>query len=46
MQAPQPASSGYAQATEGLRMHYEIYGKGDPIVVLAGGFGDASSMQR
>jgi pimeloyl-ACP methyl ester carboxylesterase len=46
MQAPQPASSGYAQATEGLRVHYEIYDKGDPIVVLAGGFGDASSMQQ
>ena len=46
MQAPQPTSSGYAEAAEGLRVHYEIYGKGNPIVVLAGGFGDANSMQQ
>jgi pimeloyl-ACP methyl ester carboxylesterase len=39
-------SGGYAEAAEGLRVHYEIYGKGEPIVVLAGGFGDASSMQQ
>jgi pimeloyl-ACP methyl ester carboxylesterase len=42
--APEPTSSGYAEAAEGLRVHYEIYGKGDPIVLMAGGFGDASSM--
>ena len=42
--APRPKSSGYAQAAEGLRVHYEIYGDGEPIVVLAGGFGDSSSM--
>jgi pimeloyl-ACP methyl ester carboxylesterase len=41
---PKPASSGYANSTEGLRVHYEIYGKGEPIVLMAGGFGDASSM--
>ena len=41
---PASASSGYATAAEGLRVHYEIYGKGEPIVVMAGGFGDAASM--
>ena len=40
------ARSGHADAAEGLRVHYEIYGKGEPIVVLAGGFGDASSMTQ
>ena len=37
MQELEPASSGYAEATEGLRLYYEIYGEGEPIVVLAGG---------
>lgn len=41
-----PARSGYADAAEGLKVHYEIYGEGDPIVVMAGGFGDASSMME
>jgi len=41
-----PAQSGQADAAEGLRVHYEIYGKGEPIVVLAGGFGDSSSMTK
>ncbi len=41
-----PASSGYANAAEGLRVYYEIYGKGEPIVLMAGGFGDASSMMQ
>lgn len=39
-----PAKTGYAEAAEGLRVYYEIHGKGEPIVVLAGGFGDATSM--
>lgn len=43
---PKPASSGYATSSEGLKVHYEIYGQGDPIVVMAGGFGDASSMMQ
>jgi pimeloyl-ACP methyl ester carboxylesterase len=43
---PAPASKGYAQAAEGLRVYYEIYGKGEPIVLLAGGFGDISSMAQ
>jgi pimeloyl-ACP methyl ester carboxylesterase len=46
VQSIQPDSSGYADSSEGLRVYYEIYGKGDPIVVMAGGFGDASSMMQ
>ena len=45
-QPPKPAASGYAPAAEGLQVHYEIYGQGEPIVVMAGGFGDASSMMQ
>jgi pimeloyl-ACP methyl ester carboxylesterase len=45
-QLPQPASTGYAEAAEGLRVHYEVYGQGEPIVVMAGGLGDASSMTQ
>lgn len=45
-QVPEPNSSGYAESAEGLRIHYEIYGQGDPIVVMAGGFGHASSMAQ
>ena len=41
-----PTSTGYAVAAEGLKVYYEIYGKGEPIVVLAGGFGDVSSMTQ
>jgi pimeloyl-ACP methyl ester carboxylesterase len=41
-----PTSTGYANAAEGLRVYYEIYGKGEPIVLMAGGFGDASSMMQ
>jgi pimeloyl-ACP methyl ester carboxylesterase len=33
----EPTSSGYAEAAEGLRVYYETYGEGEPIVVLAGG---------
>lgn len=42
----QPAKTGYAEAAESLRVYYEIYGDGDPIVVMAGGFGDTSSMMQ
>jgi pimeloyl-ACP methyl ester carboxylesterase len=45
-QLPAPVSKGYAQAAEGLRVYYEIYGKGEPIVVMAGGFGDIGSMAQ
>jgi pimeloyl-ACP methyl ester carboxylesterase len=39
-------SKGYAVAAEGLQVYYEVHGKGEPIVVLAGGFGDVSSMAK
>lgn len=39
-----PATSGYADAAENLRVHYEVFGKGEPIVVMPGAFGDSSSM--
>jgi hypothetical protein len=29
-----------------LRVYYELYGKCEPIVVLAGAFGDSSSMAQ
>lgn len=35
-QEMRPTSSGYA-AAEGLEIYYEVYGEGEPIVVLAGG---------
>jgi pimeloyl-ACP methyl ester carboxylesterase len=41
-----PVTKGYAPSSEGLKVYYEIYGKGDPIVVMAGGFGDVSSMMH
>ena len=41
-----PSSKGYADAAEGLRVYYEIHGKGEPIVVMAGGLGDTSSMAQ
>lgn len=46
VQAPKPTSSGYAEAAEGLRVHYEVYGQGEPIVVMPGAFGDSSSMTQ
>jgi pimeloyl-ACP methyl ester carboxylesterase len=39
-------SSGHAPSSEGLRVHYETFGKGEPIVVMAGGFGDSQSMTQ
>jgi pimeloyl-ACP methyl ester carboxylesterase len=44
--AADPVSKGYAPSAEGLQVYYSIYGKGDPIVVMAGGFGDATSMMQ
>ena len=46
VQAPKPTSSGYAEAAEGLRVYYEIYGQGEPIVVMPGGLMDISSMAQ
>lgn len=37
VQKMRPMSSGYAGAVEGLEIYYEVYGEGEPIVVLAGG---------
>lgn len=37
-------NKGYAPAADGLQVYYEIHGKGEPIVVLAGGFGGVDSM--
>lgn len=45
-EAVQPAKSGRAPAAEGLGVYYEVYGEGEPIVVMAGGFGDTSSMMQ
>lgn len=36
-QPSQPAESGYAEVN-GLKMYYEVYGKGKPIVLLHGSF--------
>jgi pimeloyl-ACP methyl ester carboxylesterase len=41
-----PTGTGHAEAAEGLRVYYEIHGTGEPIVVLAGGLGDISSMAQ
>ena len=46
MQAPKPHRTGHAEAAEGLRVYYEVYGEGEPIVVLAGGLMDTSSMAQ
>jgi pimeloyl-ACP methyl ester carboxylesterase len=43
---PQPTSTGYAEAAEGLRVYYEVYGEGEPIVVLPGGLMDIRSMAQ
>jgi pimeloyl-ACP methyl ester carboxylesterase len=45
-QMPEPASTGYADAAEGLRVYYEVYGEGEPIVVMAGGLMDISTMAQ
>jgi pimeloyl-ACP methyl ester carboxylesterase len=41
-----PAATGYAESAEGLRVYYEVYGAGEPIVVMAGGLMDISSMAQ
>jgi pimeloyl-ACP methyl ester carboxylesterase len=45
-QALHAVRSGYAEAADGHRVHYDVYGRGEPIVVLAGGLGDGSSMAQ
>jgi pimeloyl-ACP methyl ester carboxylesterase len=41
-----PAATGYADSAEGLRVYYEVYGQGEPIVVMAGGLMDISTMAQ
>jgi pimeloyl-ACP methyl ester carboxylesterase len=41
-----PTSTGHAEAAEGLRVYYEIYGQGEPIVALHGGLMDIKSMAQ
>jgi pimeloyl-ACP methyl ester carboxylesterase len=41
-----PATTGYAESAEGLRVYYEVYGQGEPIVVMAGGLMDISTMAQ
>jgi pimeloyl-ACP methyl ester carboxylesterase len=43
---PKPTESGFATAAEGLKVHYEVFGQGEPIVVLAGGLMDISGMDQ
>jgi pimeloyl-ACP methyl ester carboxylesterase len=44
--ALKPENTGYAESSEGLKVYYEVYGKGDPIVVMAGGLSDISTMAQ
>jgi pimeloyl-ACP methyl ester carboxylesterase len=45
-EALKPMNSGYAAGSEGLQIYYEIYGEGEPIVVMAGGLMDISTMAQ
>jgi pimeloyl-ACP methyl ester carboxylesterase len=45
-EALRPASTGYAESSEGLKVYYEVYGQGEPIVVMAGGLMDISTMAQ
>jgi len=44
--AAEPTSKGYAAAAQGLQVYYEIHGKGEPIVVMAGGLAGVTSMTQ
>ena len=46
VEALKPAATGYAESAEGLRVYYEVYGQGEPIVVMAGGLMDISTMAQ
>jgi pimeloyl-ACP methyl ester carboxylesterase len=43
---PKPTESGFATAAEGLKVHHEVFGQGEPIVVLAGGLMDIGGMDQ
>lgn len=45
-QPQRTAQRGYAEASEGLKVYYEVRGKGEPIVLIAGGFMDQRSMAK
>ena len=45
-EALKPAATGYAESAEGLRVYYEVYGQGEPIVVMSGGLMDISTMAQ
>src|SRR5918996_1486851 len=40
------AMSGCAESAEGLRVYCEVFGRGDPIAVMAGGLMDISTMAQ
>ena len=46
MKALKPAAMGYAESAEGLSVYHEVYGQGEPIVVMAGGLMDISTMTQ
>jgi len=46
MKALKLAAMGYAESAEGLRVYHEVYGEGEPIVVMAGGLMDISTMTQ
>ena len=41
----QPASSGYADVN-GINLYHEIYGEGEPLVLIHGGLTTIGEMQR
>ena len=43
--APPPVRTGAAD-TDGVRLHYEIYGQGEPLVLIHGGLTTIGEMQR
>lgn len=46
IQSLNAASSGYAEAAEGPRVHYEVYGEAEPVVVLAGASLSVAEVRR
>ena len=46
VEALKPTATGYAESAEGLRVYYEVYGEGEPIVVMSGGLMDISTMAQ